>query len=138
MKHFTVVFTIGLFAIGIFPTTIPAQDDRYVLAHDDVFGNLRRPAVIFPHNIHIESLDDDGCGVCHHVRDSSTKKLTYEEGEEYTCKECHGRKVEEGRLALREAYHSNCTECHRDKNNKQQRKAGPTTCGQCHKRTKPL
>jgi len=40
-----------------------AQEDSYELAHEDVFGKLERPAVTFPHDVHMDALD---CGTCHH------------------------------------------------------------------------
>jgi predicted CXXCH cytochrome family protein len=111
-----------------------AQEDSYDLAHTDIFGNLRRPPVIFAHDIHSNSLVDEGCGVCHHGVDQNTGRLLYREGEELTCKECHAAQQSEGQLALREAYHGSCTACHRRLIQKNIKKTGPTTCGGCHKK----
>ena len=110
-----------------------AQEDEYNLAYKDVFGKLRRPQVSFSHVIHAENLDEDGCGVCHHVLDNETGKLVYIEGEELLCKECHDVRKENKTIALREAFHGNCTACHRSMI-KTSVKTGPTTCGGCHKK----
>ncbi len=108
-----------------------AQEENYVLAHQDVFGKMQRPAVHFPHAAHEEALSDEGCGACHHVFDEQVKKLVYTEGEEQECKTCHGLKPAGTSPALREAYHKSCTGCHRLKK-KNIEKSGPTTCGECH------
>ena len=111
-----------------------AQEAEYVLAHEDVFGSLRRPEVHFSHDIHTESLEEMGCGVCHHTQDEKTGQLVYSEGEETGCKECHRYTEEAGIPALREAYHGNCTTCHRNQIKSGHLKSGPTTCGGCHKK----
>ena len=114
-------------------STSMAQEDEYNLAHNDVFGTLRRPQVAFSHNNHSENLEDKGCGICHHALDNKTGKLVYVEGEELSCNECHGIKKENNIVALREAFHGNCTVCHRNMI-KTNVKTGPTTCGGCHKK----
>jgi hypothetical protein len=111
-----------------------AQEDSYDLAHWDIFGKLRRPPVYFAHDLHSDTLADKGCGVCHHVADQDTGRLIYREGEELTCKECHAAQNPAGQIALREAYHGSCTACHRTLIKKNNKKTGPTTCGECHKK----
>jgi cytochrome c553 len=112
-----------------------AQEEEYILAHEDVFGNLRRPQVDFPHENHAESLEDTGCGVCHHTPDDKTGQLVYIEGDERSCTECHGLQKEDNAPALREAFHGSCTNCHRDQIKSDNLKSGPTMCGDCHRRT---
>jgi len=109
-----------------------AQEAEYILAHQDIFGKLRRPSVNFSHDIHSETLDSDGCGICHHVPDEQSGKLVYMEGEELSCKECHVQQKDNQIPALREAYHGNCTVCHRRLIKAGQTETGPTTCGGCH------
>ena len=111
-----------------------AQEDSYELAHTDIFGELRRPFVTFAHDIHSHTLGDNGCGLCHHVADQNTGWLIYREGEELACKECHAARNTAGQTALREAYHGSCTACHRRMIKKTNKKTGPTTCGECHKK----
>jgi hypothetical protein len=120
-----------LFGLAAWSVSI-AQEADYILAHQDIFGQLRRPSVNFSHDIHAEALDSDGCGICHHVPDEQSGKLVYVEGEELSCKECHARLKENQIPALREAYHGNCTACHRRLIKDGQPQSGPTTCGGCH------
>lgn len=127
---------IGLVLLGALERQASmAQEEEYTLAHEDVFGKLRRPQVVFSHENHVESLDDKGCGVCHHTPDDDTGQLAYIEGEERSCKECHGLQKEDRTPALREAFHGSCTHCHRNQINTDKLKSGPTTCGGCHRKT---
>jgi|GEM_PF-129725 len=109
-----------------------AQEAEYNLAHRDVFGKLRRPQVSFSHEIHADTLDSEGCGICHHVQDERNGKPIYIEGEELDCKECHLQRKDNKIPALREAFHGSCTVCHRRLIKNSRPKAGPTTCGGCH------
>ena len=69
-----------------------AQEAEYRLAHQDIFGKLRRPPVSFAHEKHAVTLESAGCGICHHVPDDRSGKLVYAEGEESSCKECHDQR----------------------------------------------
>ena len=131
--HLLRLFIVGsvLCSIAIWTDSI-AQEAEYILAHQDIFGKLRRPSVSFSHDIHSETLESDGCGICHHVPDDQSGKLVYMEGEELSCKECHVLRKDHQIPALREAYHGNCTVCHRQLITTGQPEAGPTTCGGCH------
>ena len=129
-------FTIGLVLADVVGWQVSlAQEDEYILAHEDVFGSLRRPEVNFSHKIHEESLDDGGCASCHHTPNEKTGRLEYIEGEELTCKECHDVRKVDDIPALREAFHGNCTGCHRKQIKSGNLESGPTTCGGCHKKT---
>jgi len=120
-------------AVGWQPSI--AQEEVYILAHEDVFGSLRRPEVNFSHEDHTVSLENSGCGVCHHTPDDKTGQLVYSEGDESSCMECHGSQKEAGTPALREAFHGSCTNCHRNQIKSGNLKSGPTTCGGCHKKS---
>ena len=98
-----------------------------------IFTNMKRPAPEFDHDIHEGAFNNGGCAKCHHVMDEKTNKLVYSEGDEASCAECHTTQKEVKKTALREAYHQDCTSCHRTmrKNNE---KSGPTTCGECHRK----
>jgi hypothetical protein len=127
------LLVIGSVLLGIAVCTDAiAQEADYILAHTDIFGKLRRPQVSFSHEIHSETLEEEGCGICHHVDDDQTGKLVYVEGEELSCKECHDQRKENNKSALREAFHGSCTVCHRRLIKNSNPKAGPTTCGGCH------
>ncbi len=125
-----------LFCLGTLgDNALRAHEETYTLAHRDVFGELRRDPVVFKHRIHEEALDAEGCGVCHHTPDEKTGQLSYVEDDELSCKECHGPEKTADASALREAYHGNCTPCHRTRGKVESSKSGPTTCGECHKPT---
>ena len=109
-----------------------AQEAEYNLAHQDIFGKLRRPSVSFSHEIHSAALEKDGCGICHHVPDEKSGQLVYVEGEELSCLECHIQQKDNHKPALREAFHGSCTACHRRLTKGSNPKTGPTTCGGCH------
>ena len=107
-----------------------AQEDTYELAHEQVFGKLKRPPVTFPHDLHMEALE---CGDCHHEYDDDEGALVPVDDPDTGCVECHGAKKEDNKPALREAYHGSCTVCHRATAKKGE-DTGPTTCGECHKK----
>ena len=110
-----------------------AQEEKYDIGHKEIFGKLQRPSVTFYHDNHIDALEQVGCGACHHVFDKVNQTLVPADGEEALCSECHKAKKEGKIVALRQAYHGSCNGCHR-KMKKKGIAAGPTTCGECHKR----
>ena len=135
-KLLILAITIGLVLVGTVGWQASmAQEADYILTHEDVFGNLRRPEVGFSHEIHAESLEKSDCGVCHHTPDDKTGQLVYSEGDERSCKECHDLQEEADIPALREAFHGSCTDCHRNQIKSGNPKSGPTTCGGCHQRS---
>jgi hypothetical protein len=131
----TVMAAILLMAAGPGPLTVGAE--MTVIQHDDIFGKRKRPPVAFDHDLHMAALEENGCGACHHSWDDAAGQLVYMEGEELNCIECHLAEKEDGIPALREAYHGNCTACHRKRIKTKQLPAGPTTCGECHKAARP-
>ena len=136
IKLLILAITIGLVLVGAVGWQASmAQEADYILAHEDVFGNLRRPEVSFSHEIHAESPKKSDCGVCHHTPDDKTGQLVYSEGDESSCKECHDLQEEAGIPALREAFHGSCTDCHRNQIKSGNFKSGPTTCGGCHRKS---
>lgn len=110
-----------------------AQESSYRIAYTDVFGKLRRPSIEFDHATHEEALEKQGCGACHHAPDEDSGKLVYIQDEEVSCSECHSTTDQDGAPALREAFHSSCTGCHRQMKKEQNAFKGPTTCGECHR-----
>jgi hypothetical protein len=133
LRHWLISFLVFTGAGICFVALVQAQEDVYRLEHTDIFGKLRRPAIDFNHEIHADTLDEQGCGVCHHAPDPDTGKLIYIEDEEVSCSECHGAAKKDGAPALREAYHGSCTLCHRKIAKKANASRGPTTCGECHR-----
>jgi hypothetical protein len=110
-----------------------SAEEATVLAQKSVFGKLQRPPVPFDHDLHIDALEEQGCGACHHVYDEKKGRLVYEEDEEMSCTECHGKKKGVRAPGLREAYHGSCTVCHR-RMAKEHEASGPVTCGECHEK----
>jgi predicted CXXCH cytochrome family protein len=128
-----IVFVVALLLVGAYWETPSAQEEMITIDHQDVFAELRRPAVDFPHSLHEDSLSEAGCGACHHDVDADTGELVYLEGEEQECSACHDRTRAARTPALREAFHQSCTGCHR-RMKQDTGKTGPTTCGECHKK----
>ncbi len=117
-------------------TWVFAQEEDYILAHEDFFGRLQRPPVPFPHELHEDALEEEGCGVCHHVYSDEKQALVPADGEETGCMDCHQAKREAHTPNLREAYHGSCNVCHRTLK-KEGQAGGPTTCRGCHPKSKP-
>lgn len=95
-----------------------------------VFSNQERPAPQFDHFSHEKAV---ACDKCHHILDTKINQLVYSEGEEADCIDGHTTKHEGNSLAIRDANHFSCTSCHRSLK-KEKNPAGPTTCGECHKK----
>jgi hypothetical protein len=132
MKKYMVMAMAAVLLAMAGPGFPGAGDEEMMeIGHEDVFGRLKRPPVQFPHDLHMEALEDPGCGACHHAPDPDTGKLVYVEGEETGCIECHQAGKQDGTPALREAYHGSCNTCHRQRI-RARMPSGPTTCGECH------
>ena len=111
-----------------------AQEAEITLESTDVFVKKQRPAVMFKHELHYDAYPD--CVECHHIYEyNDGKKENIWSGEEQTCSECHKQKREDKKLPLMNAFHEKCTGCHRQLA-KENQKAGPVTCGECHIRKK--
>lgn len=106
-----------------------AQPETIVIKNPEVFKKVQRPAVTFPHERHLETLE---CLDCHHRYEKGKNVLeedALEEGNaDIRCANCHNQ---DSRLGLRHAYHRLCTGCHA-KMGKAGQKTGPRMCGGCH------
>ena len=106
----------------------------------------------FTHKKHIED-HKVGCGECHHDAQGKALKDLKAGDPVQNCIECHkipGQMPAELKKELREkkapkeeiaakeleyhaeAIHTNCVECHKEHNKKNNTKAAPATCTQCH------
>ena len=107
---------------------LQAQPDKIVLDQ----GGKTRPAVIFPHNRHVEA--GLSCKDCHHVYENGKNVLEEDKLEEgnqgIRCSACHGSK---SRLDLEQAFHNQCIGCHTTYLKKNE-KTGSRYCGGCHVR----
>ena len=146
MKHRLSRISILLFSLLIIFFWLPSafcQDNDAIksdvtksgfsLFSFSILETPKRVTPVFDHTLHEESLDENSCAKCHHIFDAKENKLLYSEGEEAACSECHTEKKQGNTLAIKEASHENCTGCHRDMK-KVKKIAGPTTCGECHKK----
>lgn len=82
------------------------------------------------HYRHTKAMDKK-CETCHHEYDETAKKLVYVKGNEGTCRYCHQDETEENRIALQEAAHIDCVNCHRQRST-ENKSAGPVECAGCH------
>ena len=94
---------------------------------------MERPYFPPKQGLYDPQFEKESCGVCHHVYDEEQKKLIAADGMEAMCADCHELKKKGNTLGLRKAYHGSCNKCHR-KLKKEGKPAGPTTCGECHKK----
>ncbi len=124
---------IFLGILFIFQPCLFARENKTGPEKTPFFSDLKRPAPAFDHPRHETGLSDKGCGICHHVLDKTLNKLVYAEGEEAACHQCHLKESSNTVPALREAGHEMCTGCHRNLI-KEKKPAGPTTCGECHRK----
>ncbi len=103
-------FTFGIISIFLFALLCYAQDiiqiDRIVRLY---------PPVKFTHEKHMEIAGNE-CKRCHHFSGEKTPP----------CSACHTKDGKGNiKVALREAYHGLCINCHKET-------AGPTSCKECH------
>ncbi len=129
-------FGMGVCIIAVFGivSLLVAQPDSIVINNVEVYGTKNRPAVAFPHLLHMESI---ACTDCHHWYAANGKNMLdeskLEEGKPgIKCRDCHwkqGRR--EVRYSLMEAYHLQCMGCH-GRMKRDGKKTGPRLCGECH------
>ena len=129
-RHFRPsVFLISLL-IFCFMSNAFGQEEEILLDNPDTYVEKQRPAVVFPHELHMGEYE---CLACHHDYGEDGENVLdedlLEEGnEEIYCSSCHDASTE---VNLRKAFHQQCMGCHRDL-----RRAGdaaaPELCGECH------
>ncbi|MFC1814284.1 cytochrome c3 family protein [Thermodesulfobacteriota bacterium] len=136
MRRTTIILLVmmGFFVSLTAINRTNAQEAELILESTDVFVKKQRPAVVFNHEKHMDVYSD--CMECHHIYEyNNGDKENVWEGDEQSCSECHKLKIEDKKMPLMKAFHENCTGCHR-KLVKENEKAGPVTCGECHIRKK--
>ena len=114
------------------------------------YAKHKKPIVLFTHKKHMEDYAI-GCGECHHD-DSGEPLADLKMGDEVeTCIACHAEpgkapaKIDNKKLTAEQkreyhtdALHQNCIACHKDFNKKNNTKAAPATCKQCHDKNKTM
>jgi c(7)-type cytochrome triheme protein len=130
LKSFSVLFFLCLMLMLVTPR-VWADEEMLILDNPEVFAKNKRPAVVFPHEMHMQMVD---CLSCHHDYVNGQNTLDADMLEEtdpaIRCAACHaGNKV----VNLKDAFHQQCLGCHR-----QMRTSGhataPELCGECHRR----
>jgi len=101
--------------------------DDCIKIDEKVFTKNTRPFVCFVHDSHNENAGIDNCALCHHLYEDG-KLMEGESSEDMACSQCHGEKDDPGQIKLIATYHKRCRGCHEEK------KQGPITCGECHKK----
>ena len=131
MKRICVISGImSIFALTL--SVLIAQPEKITLNNIEAFKTKERPAVEFPHGIHMEG--DLDCTDCHHNYKDGKNILNEDDLEEGSssvkCAGCHAGE-NENNYNLRQAFHKQCMGCHR-KLDKAGKKTGPRLCGECH------
>ena len=130
LKSFSALFCLCMLLMTL-TTLVRADEEPLILDNPDVFAKKKRPAVTFPHEMHMQMID---CLSCHHDYLNGKNMLDEDMLEEtdpaIRCASCHaGNPV----VNLKDAFHQQCLGCHR-----QMRKSGqataPELCGECHRR----
>ena len=121
----TIKIVAMMFAISLISFAAWCNDCMEIDA--EVFENNKRPFVCFSHDDHNENAGIEDCAVCHHVYEDG-KLMADETSEDSTCSECHAVKGDSKQMELITQYHDRCRGCHLE------RKSGPVTCGECHKK----
>lgn len=97
-------------------------NNKLIISHNDIFGKLERPQVIFDHSLHANTYKKEGCTTCHSP--GSDKNLIFAFPFKVTKK---------SREAVMDAFHEKCVGCH-NKLLRTQKKSGPVRCGDCHRK----
>ena len=82
-----------------------------------------KSVVPFGHRKHIDMKIT--CKTCHHK--------SYENKEAVKCSTCHKAQVEGKVLSVKDAFHEQCKDCHRDKLKASAESKAPTKCLECHR-----
>jgi class III cytochrome C family protein len=88
-------------------------------------GSLQRPLVEFPHAVHTQALEDEGCGACH-ATDPKGRLQTWLLPKE------KANDLDQ----IMDFYHAACLGCHNGRLAKG-KESGPVTCGECHVEARP-
>jgi hypothetical protein len=92
------------------------QPQVLTIASAGLFGKVSRPAVRFPHQLHVSG--GMSCAGCHHHAAAGEPPRQ--------CASCHT-----GARGIRNAFHRSCVGCH-DARRSRGTVSGPRLCAQCH------
>jgi hypothetical protein len=102
------VFSAGVIVAGNAPESVTIKDVQKT-----------KTPVVFPHKAHADRIKN--CAECHH-KDAA--------GKEQSCFACHKAEKKGDAVALKDAMHTKCKDCHA----KDAAKKAPTKCDGCHKK----
>jgi len=129
-KNLSFLIIVSLFIVAA--SVLIARQDILSLDNTKTFIKKQRPAVAFPHGRHMNEIE---CLNCHHDYKDGKNVLSEDsltEGSDaIKCAACHGLDNASGRHGLKNAFHEQCSGCHR-KMGKEKKKTGPRLCAGCH------
>lgn len=98
------------------------KDNELMIAHAEVFGKLERPPVVFNHRLHADKYRKEGCKTCHPA--TTEGDLIFE---------FPFKIIAKNKESMLNFFHEKCIQCHQ-KMIRENKKAGPIICGDCHKK----
>jgi hypothetical protein len=101
-----------------------ARADIVVIGDMNMFGQLERPAVQFPHDLHTEAMKErkTDCTACHGTQENG-----------YLSPLFVASPANASRQQVMDLFHDKCIGCHNE-SMAAGLKAGPVACGDCHRR----
>ena len=116
MKRFAMLMAVVMVAVFSAGVIVAADAPEKVTVKD---VQKSKPAVTFSHKAHADKIGK--CAECHH-KDAA--------GKEQKCFACHKAEKKGDAVALKDAMHTKCKDCHA----KDATKKAPTKCDGCHKK----
>ena len=116
MKKFAMLIAVVMVAVFSASVIVAADAPEKVTINE---VQKSKTAVIFPHKAHADRIKN--CAECHH-KDAA--------GKEQKCFTCHKAEKKGDAIALKDAMHTKCKDCH----SKDTTKKAPTKCDGCHKK----
>ncbi len=113
MRKLSVLLAAVLMIAFSFGLGMAAPPDKIVIKE---IQKTKAP-VAFDHKAHGAVAKD--CKTCHHQDQAGKEQKCSSAG-------CHGDKTDGKKLSLKEAFHTQCKDCHKKMNK------GPVKCDECH------
>lgn len=112
--------SLGIYSTQRTTTSETKPDNKFFIAHTEIFGKLERPQVLFNHSLHAEKFEKEGCNTCHYI--DSDRNLIFDFPFEI---------VPKNKVSIMDSFHDKCIGCHKKMIN-EKKKSGPVKCGKCH------
>jgi hypothetical protein len=104
-------------------TNAPVAMRSLFVSVSPLFGELKRPPVLFQHDKHTKKLAAEGCEACH-PRKNGNLSFSFPINRD-----------ERSARTLMDSIHAACIDCH-TKRAGERKESGPVTCGECHSEKK--